>query len=222
MAVSEAAINFLNTLDDAQLNLVSVFGGAGTGKSTLMNHLTGQSGLFEVGHDLSKPCTRGVDMSVRPRPVVARVDARHALTRFAVRCQTTVFPWEVLDTPHIPECMRGQVQPSPSGINVGFVDAEGQGDRDTKYDTMLFAPVILVSKAVILNIREGRLQKNSILEKLDVLQVGFSVVVVVSAAGCRGSGCRCVAEEGDDRGKLACTDRRQQAAHRRRKRRRAT
>ncbi len=102
------------------------------------------------------------------------------------------------------------------------MDAEGQGDRDTKYDTMLFAPVILISKvclgtrvgergrdledgavrvahsrthalthsraqpggkgtgrnavcsflqAVILNIREGRLQKNSILEKLDLLQV---------------------------------------------------
>lgn len=29
---------------------------------------------------------------------------------------------------------------------VAFVDAEGQGDRDTKYDTMLFASVILTSK----------------------------------------------------------------------------
>ena len=41
------------------------------------------------------------------------------------------------------------------GINVVFVDAEGQGDRNTKYDTMVFAPVIAVSKAVIVNIREA-------------------------------------------------------------------
>ena len=82
-----------------------------------------------------------------------------------------------------------------------------QGDRDTKYDVMLFAPVVLISKVIIMNIKEvrrrtlmpitalpptsnyrccccccccccfqGRLQKNNILEKLDVLQTVVSKI----------------------------------------------
>lgn len=36
-------------------------------------------------------------------------------------------------------------------IKVGFVDAEGQGDRDVTYDANLVCPILLTSKCVLLN-----------------------------------------------------------------------
>ena len=36
-----------------------------------------------------------------------------------------------------------------SKIKVGFVDAEGQGDRDVSYDANLICPILLASKCVI-------------------------------------------------------------------------
>jgi hypothetical protein len=43
---------------------------------------------------------------------------------------------------------------------IGFVDAEGQGDRDVNYDATLVCPILLASKCVIFNWK-GDLQKGS-------------------------------------------------------------
>lgn len=48
---------------------------------------------------------------------------------------------------------------------VGFVDAEGQGDRDTKYDSKLVSPVLLMSKVVLFNWKAGVL-KDEIINRL--------------------------------------------------------
>jgi len=37
---------------------------------------------------------------------------------------------------------------------VGFVDAEGQGDRDSAYDARIACPVLLAAKCVIFNWRD--------------------------------------------------------------------
>lgn len=40
---------------------------------------------------------------------------------------------------------------SSNSPNVGFVDAEGQGDKDVSYDANLICPILLASKVVIFN-----------------------------------------------------------------------
>lgn len=57
---------------------------------------------------------------------------------------------------------------SSSGIQVGFVDAEGQGDRDTAYDARIACPVLLAAKSCIFNWRDS-LQKDKILEQLGIM-----------------------------------------------------
>lgn len=53
-------------------------------------------------------------------------------------------------------------------IKVGFVDAEGQGDKDISYDANLICPILLASKCVIFNWK-GDLQKDHILSTLGVM-----------------------------------------------------
>jgi hypothetical protein len=56
----------------------------------------------------------------------------------------------------------------PSNIKVGFVDAEGQGDRDTAYDARIACPILLAAKCVLFNWRDS-LQKDRILDLLGVM-----------------------------------------------------
>ena len=51
---------------------------------------------------------------------------------------------------------------------VGFVDAEGQGDRDVSYDANLVCPILLTSKCVIFNWK-GDLQKDHIMSTLGIM-----------------------------------------------------
>jgi hypothetical protein len=51
---------------------------------------------------------------------------------------------------------------------VGFIDAEGQGDRDITYDTNLICPVLLVSKCIIFNWKDS-MQKDKILNHLGII-----------------------------------------------------
>jgi hypothetical protein len=53
-------------------------------------------------------------------------------------------------------------------LRVGFVDAEGQGDRDVSYDANLICPVLLASKCVLFNWK-GDLQKDHILSTLGIM-----------------------------------------------------
>ncbi|KAF0710804.1 hypothetical protein As57867_005454, partial [Aphanomyces stellatus] len=55
-----------------------------------------------------------------------------------------------------------------SNVSVGFVDAEGLGDRDITYDSRLVSPVLLASKVVIFNWKDS-LQADRILNLLAVL-----------------------------------------------------
>eukprot|EP01033_Poteriospumella_lacustris_P005419 gene5421-3861_t len=53
-------------------------------------------------------------------------------------------------------------------IRVGFVDAEGQGDKDVSYDANLICPILLASKCVIFNWK-GDMQKDAILNTLGIM-----------------------------------------------------
>ena len=55
-----------------------------------------------------------------------------------------------------------------TNMNVGFVDAEGQGDRDVEYDANLVCPVLLASKCVIFNWKDS-LQKDRLLNHLGIM-----------------------------------------------------
>jgi hypothetical protein len=57
-----------------------------------------------------------------------------------------------------------------SEVRVGFVDAEGMGDRDVTYDARLITPVLLTSKCIIFNWKNA-VQKDRILNLLGVMAV---------------------------------------------------
>ena len=72
---------------------------------------------------------------------------------------------------------------------VGFADAEGQGDRGLRYDSMLVTTVMTTSKVIIFNWR-GATQKQAMLSLLGAiaeaaraLKVGSSADVGGGAAG---------------------------------------
>ncbi|KAG6586887.1 Guanylate-binding protein [Phytophthora cinnamomi] len=137
---AEAAERVLRPLGDTPINLISIFGAARQGKSFLMNLLADQQDLFKISN-LREPCTQGVDLSGHFVP----------LSRFSGfnGCP-----------PVTPRASRG--------LHVGFVDAEGQGDRDITYDSRLVSPVLLSSKVVLFNWKDS-LQADRMLNLLAVL-----------------------------------------------------
>lgn len=98
----EAAKEVLQPLGDQQINLISIFGAARQGKSFLMNLLADQQDLFKISN-LREPCTQGVDLSGHFIP----------LSEFSA----------LNGCPPVTAKQSKQIQ-------IGFVDAEGQGDRD--------------------------------------------------------------------------------------------
>jgi hypothetical protein len=64
-----------------------------------------------------------------------------------------------------------------TSMRIGFVDAEGQGDRDVTYDANLVCPILLVSKCVIFNWKDS-MQKDKILNQLGIMhKAAISVAV---------------------------------------------
>jgi hypothetical protein len=59
-------------------------------------------------------------------------------------------------------------KPKEHDMKIGFVDAEGQGDKDISYDADLICPILLASKCVIFNWK-GDLQKDHILSTLGIM-----------------------------------------------------
>ncbi|KAJ0401987.1 hypothetical protein ATCC90586_008924 [Pythium insidiosum] len=88
--------------------------------------------------NLREPCTQGVDLSGHFIP----------LPKFSG--------------------LNGCPAVTNNPVQVGFVDAEGQGDRDITYDSRLVSPVLLASKAVLFNWKDS-LQADRILNLLAVL-----------------------------------------------------
>lgn len=91
-------------------SLISIFGAARQGKSFLMNCLSGTTGLFTISN-LSTPCTQGIDIS-----------------RNLISLKT----FSEIDGG------RSSQSQGRERTRVGFVDAEGQGDRDVTYDSVSF------------------------------------------------------------------------------------
>jgi hypothetical protein len=98
----EAATGVLEPLGDRPVNLISIFGAARQGKSFMMNLLADQQDLFKISN-LREPCTQGVDLSGHLLP----------LRRFSA----------VNGCPAV-------TSKTAQDMLIGFVDAEGQGDRD--------------------------------------------------------------------------------------------
>lgn len=106
----EAATEVLQPLGDQQINLISIFGAARQGKSFLMNLLADQQDLFKISN-LREPCTQGVDLSGHFIP----------LSDFSA----------LNGCPPVTAKQSKQIQ-------IGFVDAEGQGDRDITCTYILY------------------------------------------------------------------------------------
>jgi hypothetical protein len=128
---------------DRDCNLIFVFGNARSGKSFMLNCLTGVPGLFQVINSAT-PCTQGVDLSSRICSLewLEQQDSRGEAASTTAASDTTP--------------------------QVGFVDVEGQGDKDSTYDTMLALPLLLASKVVLFN-HKGAPTVHDMLSKLGVL-----------------------------------------------------
>ncbi|CAI5746190.1 unnamed protein product [Peronospora destructor] len=137
---NEAAEHVLEPLGETLINLISIFGAARQGKSFLMNLLADQQDLFKISN-LREPCTQGVDLSghLVPLSSFSGFNGCPPITAKAGK-----------------------------DIHIGFVDAEGQGDRDITYDSRLVSPVLLASKVVIFNWKDS-LQADRMLNLLAVL-----------------------------------------------------
>jgi hypothetical protein len=122
----------------ASVNLITIFGAARTGKSTLMSLLCGEQGLFRSSAG-GESFTQGIMIA-------------------------NFFPsLEAFSSQDGGECVSPDSgSGGEDGLVVGFVDAEGQGDRGMQYDLKLISAPVLLSKIVFFNWKGG-MQKHEIL-----------------------------------------------------------
>ena len=109
--VSNDITNVFKAVDNHPCNLISIFGRARQGKSFLMNCLAGETETFRISNEKDS-CTQGIDISnsnCKPRSTTQPVLA-------SGRAVTAVT--------------------GDNKMKVGFVDAEGQGDKDVTYDAV--------------------------------------------------------------------------------------
>jgi hypothetical protein len=128
----------------ASVNLITIFGAARTGKSTLMSLLCGEQGLFRSSAG-GESFTQGI-----------------ILANFFSSL-------EAFSSQDGGECVSpDSVSVGEDGLVVGFVDAEGQGDKGMQYDLKLVSAPVLLSKIVIFNWKGG-MQKHEILVRQNPL-----------------------------------------------------
>jgi hypothetical protein len=133
-------------------NLISIFGRARQGKSFMMNCLAGEEHVFKVSN-YKESCTQGIDISNK---------------------------W--MSLPDFSRVDGGRATSQGASTRVGFVDAEGQGDKDVSYDANLICPILLASKCVIFNWK-GDLQKDHILSTLGIMTRAAKNVSAESSGG---------------------------------------
>ncbi|KAJ1411405.1 hypothetical protein B484DRAFT_183240 [Ochromonadaceae sp. CCMP2298] len=170
-------------------NIISIFGRARQGKSFLMvsvkrsspvpplrprsalttasfprllppqNCLAGEKEIFRISN-MKESCTMGIDVSDKwlPWSDFSNMDGAQPPRKTAAR-----------------------------GMQVGFVDAEGQGDKDVSYDANLICPILLMSKCVLFNWK-GDLQKDHILSTLGIMARAAKNVSAETHAGSAGGG----------------------------------
>ena len=163
LKVNPKATKFLKSLGDQPLHLVSVFGAARQGKSFLMNALSGMPSVFKVSNAL-EPCTQGIDLSTSTLSLSKFADVGGA--RAAGGGGGGLLSW--LPWGGAADSGGGAERLSGSDELVGFCDAEGQGDRDVRYDARLVCPALLASRCVVFNWKDS-LQKDRILNQLGVM-----------------------------------------------------
>lgn len=122
--------NIFQPVSNDPCNLISIFGKARQGKSFLMNCLAGEKEIFRISNEKDS-CTQGIDIS----------DKWLSLDEFSTIDHGKPISINKNDkNSNIAKKMK-----------VGFVDAEGQGDKDINYDANLICPILLTSKCVIFN-----------------------------------------------------------------------
>ena len=123
------------------VNFATIFGAARTGKSTLMSLLCGEPGLFKSSPG-GKSFTQGI-MMANYFPFLEDFSSQDGGERIV--------------------SAGGQGR-----VVIGFVDAEGQGDKGTEHDLKLVSSPLLLSRVVLFNWKGG-MQKHKILEELWVM-----------------------------------------------------
>lgn len=101
---------------DQAVNIVTAVGAVGSGKSSLMNALTLNDGVFRVSAE-TQPCTSGADLGPIMMPLSDFERGESATS-----------------------------EPSTCEPMIVFVDMEGQGDKSIDHDARLATPFLLVSK----------------------------------------------------------------------------
>eukprot|EP01046_Picozoa_sp_COSAG06_P003794 COSAG06_NODE_151_length_21964_cov_95.963961_19_plen_347_part_00 len=128
----------------ASVNLITIFGAARTGKSTLMSLLCGEQGLFRSSAG-GESFTQGI-----------------MIANFFTSL-------EAFSSQDGGECVSPDSGSSgEDGLVVGFVDAEGQGDKGMQYDLKLISTPLLFSSIVLFNWKGG-MQKHEILVRQNPL-----------------------------------------------------
>lgn len=155
LKVSSKGLKVLKGLpSNKSCNLCFIFGNARSGKSFMMNCLSGVRGLFQVVNS-STPCTQGVHISTHITPhekILKHVKTYHDV-----------------DQDYVEELQKEQEGKATSGPPLcAFIDVEGQGDQDSNYDTYLALPMLLTSKVVLFN-HKGAPTVTHMLEQLGVL-----------------------------------------------------
>lgn len=127
-----------------------------------MNRLAGEKGCgFKVSNQ-QKPCTTGVDIATFQMKLKQFASIDECLPRYLKCVQYNISQFSSIS---LFPCNSTGLSTS---IKVGFVDAEGQGDRDAAYDARIACPVLLSAKCVLFNWRDS-LQKDRMLDLLGVM-----------------------------------------------------
>lgn len=140
--------------------MISIFARARQGKSFLMNCLAGETETFRISNEKDS-CTQGIDISNKWLSLSEFSAINNNISNSNCKPRSTTQP--VLASGRAVTAATGDNQ-----MKVGFVDAEGQGDKDVTYDANLICPILLMSKCVIFNWK-GDLQKDHLLSTLGIM-----------------------------------------------------
>ena len=146
----------LATVLNNPTSIISIFGRARQGKSFLMNCLAGEREIFAISNKKDS-CTQGIDISSK---------------------------WLSLE--EFSKIDSDSALKAAPAVRVGFVDAEGQGDKDVGYDAELVCPILLVSRCCIFNWK-GDLQKDHLLQTLGIMSRAAKNVREDSGSSASGS-----------------------------------